>query len=264
MKATAIRLPLSSLRDKTIANAALVLFVDDFQAPTFCSQFRMTLNGVRFPEAELALNALLQTGPIGKLVWLPLTPNLLEVLRGDELEVLIDDPTTHAADGFAIDFMKLLVNYRKEFSCIGKLSGFVRDDETSEPIAGATVEVGGFGQVTTDADGWFVLDRLPAGLQVATATAPGYEAGSKAGDVWDGGGEEIEIRLKRGSSAVFNGQTIRAGESVIINNILFDVGSAVLRPESKTELDKVVGFLRQNPRLVLNSVGTPRLKAATT
>ena len=44
------------------------IFVDDFQAPSFHSHFQASLNGTRIPSLEQVLNALEQTGPIGKLI----------------------------------------------------------------------------------------------------------------------------------------------------------------------------------------------------
>jgi OOP family OmpA-OmpF porin len=44
------------------------MFLDDFQAPHFHSHFQVTLNGTRIPSFEAAVNALEQTGPVGKLV----------------------------------------------------------------------------------------------------------------------------------------------------------------------------------------------------
>ncbi len=247
-KPEVITLPLDAVRNLEVHNAVLLMFVDDFQSPDFCSQFQMTINGKRFPEAEKLLNALRQGGPIGKLIIIPVTQNFYKTLHQDELKIFIDDPTTKAGDGFAIDFVKLLVNYKPEFACIGFINGTVVDQETGESIANASVEIPGFGTTTTRDDGTFTLEKLPAGTHVVFAYATGYESGASGADVWDDGGEEITIYLNRSDKFVnFNGQDLQEGESVVFNKILFDVNSSVLKTESKTELDKIVAFLKTNP-----------------
>jgi len=47
---------------------------------------------------------------------------------------------------------------------------------------------------------------------------------------------------------VFEQSKIAVGESIVLKSILFDLGKADLRPESKPELDKVVAFLQANPK----------------
>jgi OmpA-OmpF porin, OOP family len=42
---------------------------------------------------------------------------------------------------------------------------------------------------------------------------------------------------------------------VILNNLFFDFDSADLKPESFTELDKVLAFLKENPSLVVEISG---------
>ena len=61
-------LPTDLLRGVEIKNAYLQIFIDDFQAPTFCSKFQLFINGTRFAEGEKLLNAIDQTGPVGKLL----------------------------------------------------------------------------------------------------------------------------------------------------------------------------------------------------
>lgn len=48
---------------------------------------------------------------------------------------------------------------------------------------------------------------------------------------------------------------IEVGVSVRLNNIFFDYDKATLRPESYPELDKVVEFLQENPRLEVEIAG---------
>ena len=55
------------------------------------------------------------------------------------------------------------------------------------------------------------------------------------------------IYLTKGKSAKFDNKQINVGESITLNNILFDQGKADIKSESKPELDKVVAFLKSNP-----------------
>ncbi len=55
----------------------------------------------------------------------------------------------------------------------------------------------------------------------------------------------------------------KSGRSAVLNNLFFDSNQAVLKPRSRTELDRLVEFLRQDPNLRVevagytDNVGTP-------
>jgi outer membrane protein OmpA-like peptidoglycan-associated protein len=248
LKTAPVRIPLASLKGVEVRDAVLCLFVDDFQAPTFKSRFQVSFNGVRFPEMEKTLNALNQTGPIGKVIYVRFTQEMLNELKGDALTISIDDPTTGAGDGYALDFAKLMVNV-KDFLYRGTVPGRVVDDENGQPIPGAQVECAGFAQTKTDSAGAFSLARVPAGLAVIGASAPGYSSAQATLDViGDETSEPVELRLKRSAEARFTGQAVREGDTITLNNIQFDVNRAELRAEGRAELDKVAAFLKQNPR----------------
>jgi len=246
LKTSPVEIPLTSLKGIEIRDAVLCLFVDDFQSPTFQSKFQVSFNGVRFPEMEKTLNALNQTGPIGKVIYVRFTQEMLEQLKGDTLAISIDDPTTGAGDGYALDFAKLMVNV-KDFLYRGTVPGRVVDDETGAPIPGALVECAGFAQTKADREGAFTLARVPAGLAVIQASAPGYSAAQATLDViGDETSEPVELRLKRSAAATFTGKQMREGDSITLNNIQFDVNRAELRAEGRAELDKVAAFLKEN------------------
>lgn len=246
LKTSPVQIPLASLRGVEIRDAVLCLFVDDFQSPTFQSRFQASFNGARFPEMEKTLNTLNQTGPIGKVIYVRFTQEMLEQLKGEMLAISIDDPTTGAGDGYALDFAKLMVNV-KDFLYRGTVPGRVVDDETGKPIPGAQVECTGFAETKTDRNGAFSLSRVPAGLAVVQASAPGYSSAQASLDViGDETSEPVELRLKRSASARFTDKTMREGDSITLNNIQFDVNRAELRPEGRAELDKVTAFLQEN------------------
>lgn len=56
-------------------------------------------------------------------------------------KLLIDDPTTHIGDGYAVDFVRILVNPHK-FKYEVSLTATVTDADTHKPITGATVTAG--------------------------------------------------------------------------------------------------------------------------
>jgi len=245
------------LKGKEIKNAWFQIFIDDFQSPTFCSSFRIRLNGKIFAEGEKVLNAIDQTGPVGKLVSMALPEEFFAVLaEGKILEIQIDE-INGAGDGFAVDFVRLLVNRKRENNCKGNLKGYVYDKETYEPIRSAQIKSGDGTVVTSDPDGIFLLKDLSTGFEVLTAVAIGYIDGQKGADIGEGDeNEEVYIYLEKSGKTVFlNNKTLSAGESIALNNILFDVGKATLRAESFVELDKVVNLLKLNDSMEIELSG---------
>lgn len=242
------RLPLAGVKGVTVQNAFLQVFIDDFQAPTTCAKYQVTLNGKRFVEFERLINAIDQTGPVGKLLTVPLPEEFFgELTDKPELVVSIDE-STGASDGFAVDFVRLLVNRKRLDTCRGNVTGIVFDKETTTPIAGARVSTADQQSVLTDAEGRFVIKGLPTGFEILTASAKGFTDGSGGADIGQGDDNpEVSIPLERGKELVFDQKKIAVGQAFNLNNVLFDQGKAVLKKESMPELDKVVQFLKDNP-----------------
>lgn len=242
------KIPTDILKNVTIQNAFLQIFMDDFQPLTFCSKFQMLLNGKRFVEGERILNAIDQTGPVGKLISIPLNEEFFPILAtGQGISLLIDE-STGSADGFAVDFVRLLVNRKRENSCKGTVRGRVLIKDTDTPIAGARVFTVDKITVTTNARGEFVIKDLPTGFEVISASANGYADGSATADVGEGDDNpEVFVYLEKGKIAKFDNRQVKVGEAITLNNILFDQGKADIKAESKPELDKVVTFLKANP-----------------
>lgn len=182
------------LGDLIVASAALQLFVDDFQAPSRHSQYAVTLNGIRIPALETILNSINQTGPVGKLISVNLPPDALEVVRTNRLTVLIDDTTTGAGDGFAIDFVKLLVNLRT-FAQVGTVRGVIVDAASQQPIAGVQVDAGGGAPATTDELGQYELADVAAGLALVHATHQDYAPQIKPTDLIAGQTNIVDFAL---------------------------------------------------------------------
>jgi outer membrane protein OmpA-like peptidoglycan-associated protein len=228
-------------------NVVLIqMFLDDFQAPVWGSHFLVTLNGTRIPSFEAAVNSLQQTGPIGKLVSLKLLPEYWPLLRTGTVKVLIDDPTTHAPDGYAIDFVRILVNPHP-FKYPVALNCSVVDAATHAPIAAATVDAA-TATTATDAKGHCTLKGLPAGLVTASAIAPGYDEAVIPVDLEAGSTGQANFELKRHKEGIAElEKSIGESGSAAIYGVHFDTGSATLRPDSTASLENVKALIAKMP-----------------
>ncbi len=242
-----VSIPLNGIRDITATAASLQLFIDDFQSPEFQKKFQFRINGQRFIEAEKIINGVNQGGPVGKLITIKFTGEQMTLLQADSLVIFIDDPVTDAGDGFAIDFVKLLIN-PKEVLYKGSIKGTIIDEATKKPLANARAEVKDYGMVQTDAEGNFLLQAVPAGLNIVAGSATGYSSAQKQVDVIEGETtEDVILELKRSGKVTFNNTTMQEGDNLVMKNIQFEVNSAVLLAAGKLELDKLAVFMNQNP-----------------
>jgi outer membrane protein OmpA-like peptidoglycan-associated protein len=92
------------------------------------------------------------------------------------------------------------------------------------------------------------LSGLPAGLVVATAVSPGYDANSAAADVVAGQSGHAEIQLHRheeGTSALE--RAIAQTGTAAVYGIHFDSDSAKLKPDSTPALEAVLGLINNHP-----------------
>ncbi len=238
-----------------VTSAALQLFVDDFQSKSMGSRFRAWLDGRETTDLPTVLNALDQTGPIGKLLTLQLLPEYLNLVKDGRLEIRIDDPDNDAGDGFAFDFARLLIN-PKDYRYTGTVQGIALDTEAGRPLAGVLVSAGNIRQVLTDAQGRFTLEKVPAGLVVTTGSKPDYSADSEAADLEDGQTIDLVLELaplKKDSDSLAE-QLERDGK-VDLYGIYFDTAKATLKPESEATLQQVLGVLTGKPGLKLLVAG---------
>jgi OOP family OmpA-OmpF porin len=222
------------------------MFLDDFQAPVWHSHFQVSLNGTRIPSFESAVNALVQTGPIGKLVSLRLLPEYWPLLRSGTVKLFIDDPTTHAPDGYAVDFVRILVNPHPSRYAVS-IAGSVMDADANKPISGATVTAA-LASAATDAAGRCTLKGLPAGMVVVTAAAPGYEEATIPVDVAAGQTGHADFRLHRHRENTADlARAVAETGSANVYGLHFDVGSAKLRPDSAPALQSILGLIQSRP-----------------
>jgi outer membrane protein OmpA-like peptidoglycan-associated protein len=240
-----ILLPIGTFRFE-IRSVLLQMFIDDFQSPLLHSHFQVSLNGTRIPSFETAINSLDQSGPIGKLVTLNLLPEYWPLLQSGTVKLLIDDPTTHARDGYAVDFVRILFNpYKLKYPV--SLLASVADADKNSAIAGATVTAS-LTTANTDKRGQCKLQELPAGLVTAIATAPGYDEQSIPVDIAAGQTGTAQFKLHRHQESTADlEKSIAETGSATVYGIHFDTDSAKLRPDSASALAAILELLNNHP-----------------
>lgn len=256
-KPEAIVLPLTDLKGVEIKAATLLLFVDDFQAPEFCTKYRVWFNGVRFSALERILNKINQTGPIGKIIYQEIPSDLLPLLQKEKLVISIDDSTTKAGDGYAVDFVKLLVN-PKPYQYKGPVTLKITNEE-GEPMKGCAVQIPGYPLAYADAEGVVTFKDLPAGMVLAEFTMEGYLTEAAGIDILSEYDEipfkEITLRKATTVTSTYDGRILKEGDTLNLANVQFASGSSELTAKSKSELDKMVLFLSQNPKIDIELSG---------
>ncbi|NOX57604.1 MAG: carboxypeptidase regulatory-like domain-containing protein [Planctomycetes bacterium] len=161
------------LQGLIVTGAILQIFIDDLQAPRWGADYKITINGLRAQFMESRLNVLDQDGPVGQLISIDVPATFLAEIATGRLDLLIDDLTTGAGDGYAVDFVKLLVN-PVGVSQTGSIVGSVVDSATGAAIEGATVSAGGSASDVSDANGAYVLNGVPAGLAIVEVENEGH------------------------------------------------------------------------------------------
>ncbi|MFM7022759.1 MAG: OmpA family protein [Flavobacteriales bacterium] len=137
------------------------------------------------------------------------------------------------------------------------MKGIVYDEKTKKPLGGASFELIDLEtnkQVVesfSDAKDGSFLVSLPVGKNYAlnVSTEGGYLFFSENFELTD---------PKKGEDAFRKDvpmKKIGVNEKVVLKNIFFATDSYVLKPESKTELDKLVAFLNKNPTLKIEVGG---------
>ncbi len=246
---------LNEIKGITITSASLQLFVDDFQSDDFDSKFQFRLNGQRFIEAEKMLNKLQQAGPVGKMITLKFSAEQLQLLKGDTLSVFIDDIETGIGDGYAIDFVKLLIN-PKDILYKGTIKGKIIDAISKTPIKNAVADVKDYGSAKTNTDGEFELKGIPAGLTIVNGFAVGYSSDAKQADVIaNETTTDVLLELNKSGKVSFNNKNLQEGDKLIMKTVQFVKGSANLIVTGKIELDKLVILFKENLKLEIQLTG---------
>lgn len=200
------------------------------------------------------VNRLDQTGPIGTLVTIQMLPEYLPLLEDGRLEIVIDDPVMDVAEGFTLDFVRLLVN-PKPWRYSGTIIGLATLAGSDTPLAGVLVSAANVSQVTTGQDGRFTLSNVPAGLAVVAGSHPDYLLDSESADL---AGDTVDVRLELApneqTSESLARQLERDGKADLYG-IYFDTDRATLRPDSEPTLVQVRGLLTERPTLRLVVAG---------
>jgi len=197
----------------------------------------VTLDGERYPVMEEVLNALNQTGPIGKLVTVEILPGYHDLLEDGRLALRIDDPTTGAGDGFAIDFVQLLVN-PDTFPSTGTIRGQVTHAASGAPVPGVLVS-SALDAGETDDQGRYMISDAPAGLVVVRAAKPGFSSASQPVDIEAGTEVTVDLKLAPQDETSQIEENLNVDGRVRLRTILFDTGSATIQAESASTLQAV-------------------------
>ena len=134
------------------------------------------------------------------------------------------------------------------------LKGLILDSETKIPVASAIELIDNGSQslvseFTNDSENGKYILSLPAGKNYGIAVkSNGYLFHSENFDIPESAGfrtyEKI-IYLKK----------IKKGESIVLRNIFFDLDKYSLKPESETELNRLIKLLKQNPNIRIEISG---------
>lgn len=241
-----------AIGDRKIETVMLQLFVDDFQAPSFSSQFKCYLNGQEAPFISNMLNELKQGGPIGKMISFQLLPEYWPLLKEEYLEIFIDSPETPRGDGFAIDFVRILVNPRNIPR--SGISGKVTDAKTRQPLANALIKVSGAQQIRTDEKGQYQMDGIPCGMIVVQGALAGYKGASASTDLLQNKNAVVNLKLEPETDQTLQEQLDNKGK-VELYGIYFDTDKATIKPESLPTLKRLLALIRQNPGRALEIGG---------
>lgn len=258
-KPEAITIPLTDLKGMKITAASLQFFIDDFQQVQKCSRFQVTLNGkIRLTQMEEMLRYIDQSGPIGKLITIKLNTEQLKLLNEKELSIFIDDPVTKAGDGYAIDFVKLLI-HPKDQTNSGHIEGIVIDEENGMPIKNATVTIDEK-KAITDAAGRFFFDEIAVGYWTAQAAAQNYTRNTITVDAYlktstTQKATVYTIPLRKEKGIVLNEKVLKEGDKITLEKIQFERSKFDLLANSKTELDKLIVLMKENKQLEIELSG---------
>lgn len=100
----------------------------------------------------------------------------------------------------------------------------------------------------SDANGTYTFSLLKPTKYVIKIMKKGYWSESRECDGTNAQDGE-EYSLRNGKDFDFDLTKIEPKKEIVLNNIYYDYAKATLRPESLTELDKIVGMMRETPNV---------------
>lgn len=241
-----------NLNGKSIQHALLQLFVDDFQSPTYQSKFSIWINGKEIIAMAGILNDLKQGGPIGKLISFQILPEYFPLLQAGKLDLFIDGPATNSGDGFAIDFVQLLINPRN--IPVSSIEGRVIDAKTKKPIEGALLRISGAGEAETGKDGKFSISNVPCGVVIVQANKDGYVQSTINIDLVNKKTSSVIMKLEPETNNTLQAQLEQKGK-IELYGIYFDTDKATIKPESEKTLKQLLAFFKARPGTALEIGG---------
>ena len=210
-----------------IDRAILQIFVDDFQAPRLKSRFQVRLDGKRISYMEDVINSINQSGPVGKLINLALLPEDLHLLSDGKLSILIEDRETGFGDGYAIDFVQLIIN-PLYFKYNGTIKGVIKN-MYSRPVVSADIIADNLLYTRTNHLGEYFLDSIPAGLTHLKIKKEGYYFDGEMIDLKHLQTQEMHFYLRKVgqlSTDIIKSELKRKG-AIDINGIHFPSNSVI-------------------------------------
>lgn len=239
-----------------IEKVVLQMMLDDFQAPKWGTSFQVHINGKRLSYIEDIINKVEQTGPTGKLVQVGLLPEDNELFSTGKVSIKIDDPVTGAGDGFAIDFIQILINPKGNYECTGNIRGVVKDTEGNR-LKDVLISANGLKEGLTDASGAFALSAVPIGIMTITANHNLYERGSVSFELKKDENKQIELILKRKTleSKEYLSQELKEKGFVNLYGIHFDSGKDIPKSDSEATLDELADYITNNSDLKFEIIG---------
>lgn len=157
-------------------------------------------------------------------------------------------------DLFVVRFIPKSIDKKQDQPDLTVLKGIIRDDKTKVPLEAKIIitdnelntVVGEFN--SNSASGKYLIP-LPGGKNYGIAvSAPGYIFHSEnVGIAQVAGYYEVirDIDLKK----------LETGTQIVLRNIFFDLDKYTLKPESKSELDRLFALMKENPKLEIELSG---------
>lgn len=128
------------------------------------------------------------------------------------------------------------------------LKGQVIDEDTKQPVESDieitdNVKNASFSKQRSNSSTGNFLLSLPSGKNYGiSVSAPGYLFHSENFELTDTAGYKEVVK-------VIELKKLKAGKTIVLNNVFYDFDKATLRPESSTELDALAKLLQENPLL---------------
>jgi OmpA-OmpF porin, OOP family len=236
----------------SIKSISLQMFVDDFQPHDFKKHYEVTIDGEAMPQIANVINSLQQSGPIGKLITIDILPEYFKLFSDNKVAILIDDAYTKNGDGYAIDFVRLLINPKIKGK--GHVQGIVVN-KSGKAIAGSLVSASSGSSGVTNANGEFLLSAVANGLAIITASHEQYKSNSAKCDVSTNKQQgSLKIVLESASSKDL-AETLNTMGQIDLQEILFDVASANLKPESEAILQQLAFYIQKNISQKISIIG---------